>query len=174
MKRIEFDIEYLRTRLRYEPETGNLIWLKAFRHSQLVGTVAGCIDQDGYVTVKIDKRQCKAHRICWALHHGYWPADQVDHIDGDRSNNRASNLRMADQFQNNQNQSKRGHGVSGLRGAAFCRKEGRYRSSIKCRGVTTFLGSFDTAEEAHAAYVKAKASIHKFAPVLREANERKY
>ena len=174
MSRIDFDIDYLRTRLRYEPETGNLIWLKAFRHSQLVGTVAGCIDQDGYVTVKIDNRQCKAHRICWALHHGSWPADQVDHINGIRSDNRADNLRLADQFQNNQNQSVRGSGVTGLRGVTFVRKEGRYRASIKNRGVTTYLGAFDTPEEAHAVYMKAKAELHEFAPNLRKDHGIKY
>lgn len=168
MARIELDIEYLRTRLRYEPESGKLYWLAARYNKRRVGLVAGCMDKEGYITVKVDRRQCRAHRICWAIQHGFWPPDQVDHINGIRSDNRIANLRLADQYENNQNQSWRGHGVSGLRGAAFVSKEQKFRASIKHRGATRHLGSFDTAEEAHRAYMEAKASIHEFSPFLRD------
>ena len=92
--------------------------------------------------------------------HGEWPADEVDHINGDSTDNRLCNLRSVSREVNQENirRAKR-NSKTGLLGVMHTRG-GKYRSAIRVRGVFHHLGHFDTAEQAHAAYVEAKRRLH--------------
>lgn len=109
-----FSIEALREFLRYEPETGNLYWLPrdakwftADRHCKgwnrrNAGRLVVCSGRLGYSVVHIYSRTFLAHRVIWAIVHGEWP-DEIDHIDGDPTNNRLENLRAVSRQENARN-----------------------------------------------------------------------
>jgi hypothetical protein len=89
-------LEALREVLAYDPDTGALTWLVG-RGKVRAGAPAGCPKGNGYTQVHLGQRRLLAHRLAWYLHHGTDPGQaQVDHINRDRSDNRASNLRLVD------------------------------------------------------------------------------
>jgi len=99
-----------------------------------------------------------AHRLAWLLTHGEWPKDEVDHINGDRMDNRLSNLREATRSQNSMNIGARRTNKTGFKGVwAY---KGRFRSQIALDGKRTSLGTFDTAQEAYSAYCAAVVKLH--------------
>jgi len=94
------------------------------------------------------------HRLVWLYVHGRWPKDQIDHINGNRSDNRLCNLREATCSQNLMNARAHSHNTSGLKGA--CKHEPGYWSSvIRVNGKNKYLGRFKSPEEAHAVYASA-------------------
>ena len=124
-----------------------------------VGREAGSIDASGYIEVSIDGSAYKAHRIVWLHIHGVWPQGQIDHINGDRRDNRPGNLRDVPAFINCENQrfgrSDSSHGLLGV-----CYFKGKWQAQITVRGKQRYLGRFSSAEDAHAAYLDAKRILH--------------
>ena len=139
--------------------------------ARYAGKPAGWLDSKGYRVVTVSKDGVKqkvfAHRIAWAMTHGCWPIDQIDHRNGDGLDNRISNLREATHSENSQNKA-----VSATGGTVFDwatpRLKRRFRAYIKVDKKQIWLGTFLTREEAHAAYLAAKAKHHTFQPVPRE------
>lgn len=167
MARTQLRAEQVRQLLDLNVETGELRWTAAASQGRLTQRVAGSAHAGGYRQIKIGKRVHLAHRLVWLIVHGEWPHGQVDHIDGDRSNNALSNLRVVTGAQNKQNIAVTGRkSVSGLVGAVFVpggtRRRDRWESRIKVNGASRHLGHFDTPEAAHAAYLGAKAQVHPF------------
>ena len=123
------------------------------------GSVVGSLSSSGYLVVTVDGIRLLAHRVAFAIANGEWPHGQIDHIDGNRTNNRLSNLRDVTPSENNQNQRRpRGHTASGFLGVS--RQRCRWKAEIKTGGLRRFLGTFDSPEAAHAAYLSAKREIH--------------
>lgn len=157
-------VDRLRQVLNYNPETGVFIWKIPTGKRTKVGSVAGSIRKDGYRPIKVDGHRYLAHRLAWLYQTGEWPTDVIDHINGDPSDNRIANLREASRFQNQQNQGVRKNNTSGFKGVSLSR--GRWCAEIRVHGKKKSLGSFDTPEEAHAAYCTAAEQFHgKFARV---------
>lgn len=155
-------IAYIASQLKYEPDTGKLYW-QVTRNRIVAGQEAGSRHL-GYIRVKMKGRNYAAHRIAWALTFGDWPSKEIDHIDGDRANNRISNLREATHSQNIQNCILRNSNKYGLRGIykQTCAKG--WGATISVNGQRKYLGTFSSAEEAHAAYLDAVIKFHgKFA-----------
>lgn len=156
-------IEELRDRLSYNPETGALVWRKA-RSARRVGSEAKSLDVAGYIQVSFGGNCIhKGHRIAWAIHHGKWPSGPIDHINGARSDNRIKNLREVDHQVNCQNvrlgsMVNQSTGFLGVYKADPSKE--RYRAKIQFNGVQHHIGTFGSAEEAHAAYVEAKRKLH--------------
>jgi hypothetical protein len=148
--------ERLREMLSYESLTGILIWAKFPSGGRKAGDIAGSIHRStGYRRVRIDKRDYLAHRLIWLWFYGKWPSDEIDHINGDRSDNRFCNLRAATASQNRCNTKLLKRNSAGLKGAHRIKKSNRWGSSIRANGITHHLGTFTTAEEAHSTYVEA-------------------
>lgn len=146
--------ERLKELLQYDPETGVFTWRVANGSRAKCGDVAGGIDKHGYVRIGVDGARYKGHRLAWLYMTGEWPALDVDHRDMDRANNAWVNLRHADRRQNMANTGCRANNSCGFKGVHVTR-HGNYAASIHLSGVKSHLGTFPTAEEAHAAYVKA-------------------
>lgn len=161
--------EQLRASLDYDPEIGTFTWrhrpnLRPSINSRLVGMTAGTPIANGYITIVIMHKHHYAHRLAWLHVTGAMPEADIDHIDGDRKNNRWLNLRQATRSQNNMNQKAQQRSKSGLKGVYWHVKAGKWAAQIVVNKEHHYLGLFDTAEAAHAAYREAASRLHgKFA-----------
>lgn len=167
-------IDRLREALSYDPETGKLTWLAGAGKrggKRNAGDVAGSHHSMGYVQVSLDGESKFAHRVAWALHTGEWPSVEIDHRDGDRSNNSWVNLREASHAENMQNRSKHRNNTSGYTGVSYDRESRRWAAQIRYDGKRHRLGRFANKVDAHAAYLVAKAQLHEFQPRPRAAGE---
>jgi hypothetical protein len=170
--------EVLRELLRYEPGTGRLFWLPrnpemfisgqkqslrdcARWNARYAGKEAFTVrSRKGYRRGCILNQEYLAHRVIWALVTGSWPPELVDHINGDTSDNRLCNLRMASAAQNQWNQPRRKTNTSGFKGVYWHRRSRKWNARIKANGLERHLGMFGTPEEAAAAYSKASSEFH--------------
>lgn len=136
---------------KYCPDSGKL-----YRD----GTEVGTVRKDGYIKVSYKRNSLLAHRVAWVLHYGINPTGIIDHINGDKSDNRIVNLRLSNKSENGQN---RKHctktNSTGYLGVHF--HAGKFCASIKINGRKIHLGRFSTPEEAHAAYLEHKRINHK-------------
>lgn len=144
-------------RLAYDPATG------AFTHKarlRLPAGPAGATNDDGYRIICVNYRRCRAHQLAWLLTHGEWPDRDIDHINGDRADNRLANLRLATRTENNANARVHSQSRSGLKGVSYHRTHRKWFARIKKHGRSIFLGYFDSPDAAHAAYVAAAPGVH--------------
>lgn len=158
-KQSRLGLSEARSLLRYDSDTGKLYWL-VDRKRRKAGDIAGSIaPTTGRPVITINKVNYLQHRIAWLLHYGAWPERLVDHVNGDITDNRIVNLRLADPAQNAGNRGAGRNRTEGsLKGASISRRPGRatvWRASIKRNGKTKNLGSFTTEEAAHEAYCRA-------------------
>lgn len=155
------DVSRLRILFWYDANTGELIRrIPAGRWGRIpTDTIAGVMRRDGYLVIDVDGVKLLVHRIAFAIAHGQWPIGQIDHIDGNRKNNRLLNLRDVEPSTNSENQRRaRGNSKSGVLGV---RQMGsRWAAEIKVCGVQHYLGTADTPEEAQTLYVNAKRRLH--------------
>lgn len=151
-------IDRLRELFRYDPDTGkvyNLVTRGCNHRRALAGSESGCSHPAGYLQTRFANRLWKTHRIAFALHHGRWPNGLVDHANGDNSDNRACNLREADFMQNAQNQKLSARNRSGFKGVSWAGHIKKWQAHIKLGYKSRYLGVFDNAEDASAAYQRA-------------------
>jgi hypothetical protein len=121
----------------------------------------------GWLTFGGKRYTLLAHRIIWALTTGAWPANQIDHRNGDPGDNRISNLREATAAENAQNIRAHDGGSSSFVGVSWNKRRRKWSAFIQSKGVRRGLGDFQTAEAAYAAYIEAKRRWHSFQPVPR-------
>lgn len=154
--------------LHYDPETGKLFW-KVNRKRRLAGEEAGSISaSSGYRVITINGKNYLQHRVAWLLHYHAWPETLIDHGNLDNLDNRIENLRLADHVKNGANRRGGKRRLMGsLKGASLSIRPGRnpvWRSSIRVKGKTQNLGSYQTELEAHQAYLTAaKAAFGEYA-----------
>lgn len=172
--------EVLRQLLSYDPETGKLFWKErgpewfsdgegrytADRTARIWNTkYAGkaaidCIDvSNGYRKGTVLDVKIYAHRAIWALQTGAWPEGDIDHISGDRANNRWVNLRSISRKVNAKNTKRRETNTSGMMGVSQYGARGRWRARIMTDGKMTNIGCFDTYEDACEARQAAEAAM---------------
>lgn len=151
-ERIDAALRYFQKAFTYYPESGIIIRKQCFTNSAKVGDVVGCIDKKtGYLRIGINNKLYYSHRLIWLYMTGEWPKDEIDHINGIRSDNRWSNLRSVEARGNCQNKIKNRGGH--LPGTTFRQKNKKWESMIKIDGKSYHLGLYDTAQEAHEAYM---------------------
>lgn len=150
-------LERLKELLSYDPETGLFKWLP--RPRIRAGKVAGNRMEKGYIRIYVDGQSYQANILAWFYMTGAWPHADVDHRDGNRANNRYLNLRDVSRSVNLENmRAAKSNSTTGLLGVKRCRD--RFQSAIMVRGKSIHLGTYQTPELAHAAYLIAKRKFH--------------
>lgn len=115
----------------------------------------------GYRRVSLDSKRYLAHRLAWLHVYGQMPLGEIDHINGDPSDNRIANLRDVPRVVNAENVRRpRATNQSGRLGVYWHKGCSKWRARIQVRGKGISLGLFDDADEAHCAYVEAKRRLH--------------
>jgi hypothetical protein len=151
----------LRTMFYYDENTGLFTRLIA-AGGKRSNTIAGWKHKEGYTGIRIDRTSYLAHRLAWLYAVGRWPFDQLDHINGDRSDNRLANLRECSNAENCQNVKAHCDG-SGCIGTTFDKRHNRWVASIGHNGKRYHLGNFDDQDSAAKQYQKSKRLFHDFA-----------
>ena len=155
--------DYLRKRLRYDPDTGDFFWRdcismpSSWRTRRTGKPAFTSREAKGYLVGKIDGVTFKANRIAWAIFHGEEPKEQIDHINGIRTDNRICNLRVVSNQENCRNKSISVKNTSGVCGVVWSKKTQKWVAQIGVSGRYFNLGYFPTIEEAAAARAKAAA-----------------
>lgn len=167
-KEKDISVDYLRKRLRYEPETGKLFWLdnedmpKKWR-TRFEGKEAFTTTVCGYKQGSVLSRLFLAHRVAWALHFGEWPSEHIDHINGVRDDNRIGNLRSVSRQENNKNLGKSSRNKSGVVGVSWHRRANKWVVQISLCDKQTCLGRFDCIGQAIRVRREAE-ELHGFHP----------
>lgn len=141
------NIDHLKSLLSYEPNTGVIQWI-AKGKGRIKKKEAGTLLHSGYVGICIGRKRFQSHRVAWALHHGSWPKDQIDHINGIKTDNRICNLREASNSQNGKNLGLSKANTSGVKGVSFEKYTNRWKASIRVNGKMISIGRFDKIENA--------------------------
>jgi hypothetical protein len=167
---------YLHECFSYSPETGTLTWRARPRqhfaterawkitNASVAGKPIRRVNSYGYsiVHLRVDgkEREWRAHRIIFAMQTGVWPVGEIDHKNRIKDDNRWINLRLATHAENQHNRDIQRNNTSGFSGVT--RNKGRWQARINADGKRRNLGRFDSAEDAHLAYLTAKALMHPF------------
>lgn len=173
--------DVLRSLLDYDQETGVLTWkprpAAMFRpgnqgaevnaatwNTRYAGKPAfAAVTSDGYLYGGVFGRLHKAHRVCWAIHHGEWPAEDIDHINGVRDDNRITNLRAVSRAENARNKKRSPKNTSGATGVYWHNPTGKWLAHIGADGSKKHLGLFDDFSTA-VAVRKAAEAAHGYHP----------
>lgn len=154
------NLEYLKSVLHYNAETGVFTWLKSTGRRKKKGSIAGTKYKLGYIVIGLSGTRYLAHRLAWFYTYGYWPRT-IDHINNLRHDNRLINLRDVSVKENNQNiHVANKNSSTGIRGVS---KEGnKYVARIYYDGKQRRLGTYSTPEAAKEAYLTARNNLDIF------------
>jgi hypothetical protein len=134
--------------LSYNPDTGMFIRKLSTNSKSRAGDYVTVKNDEGYIIVTVMGARLRAHRVAWVWMTGRWPELDIDHINGDRSDNRFLNLRQATRSQNLQNAGLRLSNKTGHKGVHFCHERQKYVAQIKINKWPKVLGRFQTLEAA--------------------------
>jgi hypothetical protein len=150
----------LKELVSYCPETGIFTWKeRGLDHfcslgdwkgwnTKFANKVCGYKNTVGYVEITIKYKQVHAHRLAWLYEHGYFPVDQIDHINHVKNDNRIINLRACTNQENSMNQTKDKRNTSGAAGVHWHKRDKRWQASIMVKGKMDHLGYFKDIESA--------------------------
>ena len=154
----DLTVDLLNHLFEYDKETGNLIW-KIQQRGIRKGSIAGSVKSHGYLCVGINYNCYRAHRLIFLMHKGYLPKT-IDHINGDKLDNRIENLRAATVGQNQHNRKTNANNTSGYKGVWWNKASKKWAAGIKLEGKRIHLGYFDNVEEAAEVMRKARQELH--------------
>lgn len=164
---VELTHDRLKYLVEYNSDTGDFTRLISTSGRSMAGTLCGDTDSKGYWRLRVDGRRYLSHRLAWFYMTGEWPPSEVDHKNLCRTDNRWSNLRLADAFQNKRNTPAYKNNKSGFKGVSWHTCSHKWRARIRVQGKEVNLGLFDTPEEANLAY--KKAALENFGEFARAA-----
>ena len=158
--------EYLREIFEYNPTEGIVRW-KLGRSNMVEGSRAGCINQSGYMVVTVDSKSYRLTRLIWIYMFGHIPDGfYVDHINGNKTDNRLCNLRLVTNKQNQENRPAPKNTTSGYRGVTWHKYYNKWMARICHHKKRETIGFFETAEAAYEAYKKRASELYSHADRL--------
>ena len=135
--------------IKYEPETGFMYWKLSASRYMKKGKMLSSRSEENYRIVKFLGTSYKQHRLAWLLYYKVDPGSMlIDHIDGDKSNNKITNLRLVTHSQNRINTKMRKNNKTGVKGVHFCKRSNRYVASVTFKGKTIYRKYFDCLKSA--------------------------
>ena len=148
--------------LSYDSVSGLFIWKTARGGKAIKDSLAGTLDQDGYIRIRFNGESWAAHHLAWWFVYGELPSFQIDHIDENKTHNAIHNLRDGTGSVQNLNKSKprvdnKSTGFKGV--TVHKRTPNRFMASLTYQGKRKYLGSFSTPEEAHQVYIREKNKL---------------
>lgn len=157
MARLSLDV--FRSRFTFDPSTGTVYYLprpcsdfsssRDAKHWNSLHAWKQCGRlKDGYLVIRINKADYLLHRIAWGLYYGEWPKHGIDHINGDRSDNRISNLRQASHAENGRNRGISTANSSGYTGVSWSQRDRKWKVTLGYNGTTHWLGCFKSLDDA--------------------------
>jgi len=155
MEKTALEVEYLNRLFKYDPSSGKLTRIISTSHRVKIGDEVGTVNHYGYKVVSILNHKYQVHRIVWAMTHGTWPIDQIDHINGNRSDNRIENLRDVTCRDNKLNLPI--HRAGRLFGCT--KNKNKWQVQICIGKKYKYIGLFATEQEAHEAYLSASKEL---------------
>jgi hypothetical protein len=151
----------LKKHLTYDAESGIFIRNISLCGKVRVGDICNYKSKEGYILIRVNNIQYKAHRLVWLYIHGYFPPDIIDHINGIRDDNRLVNIRLATRQQNNMNSNIQKNNKSGYKGVCWHKDSSKWIAQASVNNKSKYLGIYDTPEEASQVYIKFVKNIHK-------------
>jgi len=147
-------ISEIRKVIRYDDMTGILYWKVSNGSGVKSGDIVGCIcPQHNYWITNYKGKMYRVHNICWALYYGKWPKNIIDHIDGNKLNNRIVNLRDVTFRDNNRNMPR--HRLGFHHGTTFLKRTKKWQAYARIKNnIKIHLGTFDTEKEAIKTYLE--------------------
>jgi hypothetical protein len=152
--------DYLRSILDYDPDTGIFTWLVDKSNRIKVGDVAGSKHSNGYIQIMIDGKNYFGHRLAWLHVYGYFPENQIDHINRDPGDNRIANLREVSNQCNLRNTGNRKNNTSGVKGVYWHKLAGKWYARIKTNNKNKYLGYYEDFDEAVLARYEAEKALN--------------
>lgn len=149
----------LKERLQYDPLTGNFLRRRPSTKGG-IGTIAGGVSSSGYHSVWILGKTYQAHRLAFLYVTGNFPAQVVDHIDGNKLNNIWTNLRMCSQVENTYNRKLNKDNTSGTKGVYFNKARQKWVVQVRGQGKSGYLGLYDSLELANLVATEARELYH--------------
>ena len=143
----------------FDAETG-IVTRKLAVANQPVGKIVGSSNRDRYLCAQIDYCKFRLHRAIWAMVYGSWPTSEIDHINGDRRDNRLVNLRHVSRQQNAKNQGIRTDNKTGHKGVSWSNGKKKWVAFISLGGKSKNLGAYNDILEAVEAYRRASQMFH--------------
>ena len=156
--------DYLLQRLCYDMQTGVLTWKRSPKLSNAINAkiankpALSCLSASGYLRGRIDQKCVQAHRVIWKMVHGTEP-EEIDHINGDRSDNRIENLQASNRLKNSKNMRRRSDNSSGVTGVWWHKAKKKWAASINDNKKRIHLGLFESKEAANEARSKYKERL---------------
>lgn len=129
----------------YDPIGGSFERIKC-HHSRYLGKIKGNVTQNGYLEICFNGVKMSTHKLAWLLYYGEFPEHYIDHIDGDKQNNRIDNLRKSNPSLNQKNRGRNKNNSTGYNGVY--KSGNKFRARVKVNGKLINLGTFDTVEQA--------------------------
>lgn len=153
--------------VNYDEKTGLFIRASS-KGGVAIGSPAGGLHANGYIMMNISNRKVLAHRMAWLWCYGFLPDTEIDHVNGDRIDNRISNLRLVSRCENQMNVLRTKANTSGIKGVCYNKLAGKWQANIQANNERYHLGLFATKEDAGTAYSEAEEKLHgEFAANLR-------
>jgi len=146
--------------LEYDPGWGLFQWRIRKAGRDFGPFFAGSADANGYRVIRLNGKLYFAHRLAWLLSTGAWPANQIDHKDGNRSNNRISNLRECTNQENMLNSKLYITSASGIKGVHWHSKARKWEAQTYINGKKSYLGLFESIDDAKDCVMKAREKNH--------------
>jgi hypothetical protein len=155
------EAEELREIFHYDPETGVITRKKNFRkYRDRIGKVCTWKVSFGHLAVSHKRKSILAHRLAVLLMTGDWPAEFVDHVNGDPADNRWCNLRQCSRAENTRHQKVHKRSATGHRGVHYVKRYDAWRAVICVNRKLIYLGQFGRIEDAIAARAAASLKYH--------------